>query len=63
MTENESATVTPLDRGSASLRIDLSEGVVTVRHGDHPTEILFQAPVHLGTWDAMWDAIRMGEVK
>lgn len=63
MTDTEYAMPTPLDRGSASIIVSLSDGVITVVHGDEPTAVLFQAPVILGTWDAMWETIRMGEVK
>jgi len=49
-----------LERGSASIKVELSNGTITVWHGDEPTAILFQSPVVSGTWDAMWDVIRMG---
>lgn len=52
-----------LERGSASLKMELSNGIITVWHGDEPTEVLFRAQVVSGTWDAMWGAIRMGEVE
>lgn len=64
MTDTEYSTPTPpLERGAASIIVSLDKGVITVLHGDAPTAVLFQAPVQLGTWDAMWEVIRMGEVK
>jgi hypothetical protein len=49
-----------LEKGSASIVVELSGGVITVTHGEDG-ETLFSSPVSVGTWDAVWTAIRMGK--
>lgn len=50
-----------LENGAASMRLDLSDGVITVRHGTD-NSVLFSSEVALGTWDEIWETIRKGEV-
>ena len=49
------------ERGSARITVDLSNGVITVTHG-YDGSLLFEGMVAEGTWDALWDAIRLGEL-
>lgn len=51
----------PLEKGSASMFLELSAGVLTVKHGTDDA-LLFSGEIALGTWDAIWDVIRQGEV-
>lgn len=45
-----------MERGAASIRVELSKGVVTVYHGtDHV--VLHQVPVSEGAWSDMFDAM------
>ena len=45
-----------MERGAASIRVELSEGVVTVYHGtDHA--VLHRVPVSEGAWSDMFDAM------
>jgi hypothetical protein len=45
-----------MERGAASIFVELSEGVVTVYHGtDHV--VLHQVPVSEGAWNEMFGAI------
>ena len=53
---------TQLDRGSASIFVELKDGIITVTHGTDQV-VLFSESVLAGTWDAMWDAITMGAVE
>jgi hypothetical protein len=46
-----------LDKGSASLIVTLSHGVITVTHGEDDV-VLFEAPVVFGTWSNMFDAMK-----
>ena len=55
-------TTTQLDRGSASIFVELKDGIITVTHGTDEV-VLFSVPVLAGTWDAIWDVINMGAVK
>lgn len=51
-----------LERGSASMFLEMSAGVLTVRHGTDDV-LLFSGKISLGTWDAIWDVIKQGEVE
>ena len=51
-------TTTQLDRGSASIFVELKDGIITVTHGTDQV-VLFSEPVLAGTWDAIY----MGAVK
>lgn len=44
------------ERGAAALGIELSRGVVLVRHGETGT-VLRRVAVREGAWSAMWDAM------
>jgi hypothetical protein len=45
-----------VERGAAAVRVELSRGVVIVRHGESGT-ILRRFSVREGAWDAFWDAM------
>jgi hypothetical protein len=53
--------MTNLERGSASMTLTLLDGRITVRHGEDGS-VLFDSPVAEGTWDAVWLALKMGEL-
>lgn len=44
------------ERGQASILIDLTDGVITVKHGTAHA-ILAQWEANEGDWDKLWDTI------
>lgn len=47
-----------LERGNASVLIELKDGILTVRHGEAQNFILFERDAPIGMWDYMWTALR-----
>jgi len=45
------------EKGSAVLRIDLTEGCLTVTHGE-TGEVLHRREAWYGEWDELWQFIR-----
>jgi hypothetical protein len=45
------------ERGSASILIDLTKGVIKVFHGTDKV-LLFEKKAKIGDWDKIWRAIR-----
>ena len=45
------------EKGQASLRAELTDGVITITHGDSG-EILAQWTAEAGDWDKIWQVIR-----
>jgi hypothetical protein len=45
------------EQGSASMNIDLTDGIITVRHGTTDA-ILHRGVAPKGTWSAIWELIR-----
>lgn len=52
-----SATTEPKEQGSASIAIDLTAGIITVKHGDSQ-EILAQWTANEGDWGELWLTIQ-----
>lgn len=48
-----------LERGAASIRVELLRGRVTVRHGDDGV-VLWTGLVRPGTWDGLWAVLDAG---
>ena len=46
-----------IERGEASIFVDLTEGVLTVKHGTHGC-ILLKRNCPEGTWNKMWSVLR-----
>jgi hypothetical protein len=45
------------ERGSASIRVELSGGNVSIFHGEDDTLLRYFESVPEGSWDKLWDAI------
>jgi hypothetical protein len=45
------------ERGAASVKIELSNGVITVKHGTSADAVLAQWTANAGDWDKLWDTI------
>jgi hypothetical protein len=52
---------TETEKGCASITIQLSKGVIKVRHGSD-NSILFNSKVKEGTWNSIWKAIIDGGI-
>jgi hypothetical protein len=52
----ETRNIMALEKGAASLRIELRKGTITVNHGTDDIELM-RVEVVEGTWDAMFKAI------
>lgn len=48
------------ERGSASMNIDLTDGIITVRHGDC-NSILVQWVAKNGDWNSLFEKIKLLE--
>jgi len=46
-----------IEQGSASILIDLTDGIIRVFHGTNKA-LLFQKNSKEGDWDKIWNAIR-----
>lgn len=46
-----------IERGAASIHIELSEGTITVTHGTDEVVLAQLKDAPEGTWDRMWDAL------
>lgn len=46
-----------LERGSAKITIELTDGTIVVRHGG-TDEVLFERKAPAGSWDALWEIIK-----
>ena len=46
-----------MERGSASIRVELSGGNVSIFHGEDDTLLRYFESVPEGSWDKLWDAI------
>lgn len=46
--------------GSAHMLVDLTDGILTVRHGTD-NSLLYSRPARKGTWESIWRAIRGGK--
>ena len=44
-----------VERGAASLFIELSDGNITITHGSDKVELAKITQAADGTWDALWD--------
>ena len=50
--------MTQVERGEASIKIDLTDGMITVYHGTDG-DVLHQVKnARKGSWDKLWKAIR-----
>jgi hypothetical protein len=49
------------ERGAASINIELSNGVITVKHGTSFDAVLAQWTANSGDWDKIWE--RINELK
>lgn len=47
-----------VERGAASIRIDLYDGHISIVHGEGGDLLSFFPHVPEGTWDQMWQALR-----
>lgn len=47
------------ERGAATMNIKLSEGIITVTHGDSPSSVLAQWEANEGDWNRLWDTIHL----
>lgn len=45
--------------GAASLKISLSDGEITVTHGDDGTELAYKPEVKPGDWDKLIEALKL----
>jgi hypothetical protein len=53
----------PKERGAARVIIDLTKGVITVRHGASPGEpVLAQWTANAGDWEKLWQTINQLKV-
>ena len=50
-----------LERGHASVFIELKDGKLIVRHGEETNCILLERDAPVGMWDHMWKALREDE--
>lgn len=48
------ATISGLDAGAASIRIELDNGAIRVYHGEDGSLLLHRINVKSGTWDKLW---------
>lgn len=45
------------ERGAASIKVELSGGIITVKHGTDGDAVLATWNANLGDWDKLWDTI------
>jgi len=57
-TKSKNNMSTPKETGGASIRIELTNGNVTVLHGSSGEVLLNLQDVPTGTWDKLWDFLR-----
>jgi len=47
-----------IERGMASMLVELVDGNITVKHGDDGTVLLEKKNVEDGSWDRIWELLR-----
>lgn len=52
-----------IERGAASLFIELKSGNITVAHGTDKTELLKLSRVRKGSWDKLIDCLKSTDAK